>query len=406
MSWIDKVNNDFVITTGDGISYKPNWLNAQKGISFNVAEFDFPNKNGTLVKRTTSLGRRFPIEIYFQGENHLDVSNEFELSAVDPRPWRITHPLYDNLIVQPTSLLFDNTAMNVTKITGELIETIIEDNPTSVVNPIDNINILKVNVDEAFENTITETFKPSDVNSMSMSNAKNYKLGVPIITIPEEASNYANLFNKASSAINTAISTPLGAVRAIQAFITYPYLFTANVKSRVKLFNDQFDTLRSTIDVNSTVIAKKVYQLQGGTLLAGMALSAANPGDGEYKNSKNILDVIDSLLGASVAFYEDLDLIQSDNGGDTNSFIPDPFAIINLNFLINTVVSNLFGIAFTAKKEFSLILDSDTNVINLTHKLYTLDIADENIDELIENNNWGLDDLLQLKKGKKVIYYA
>lgn len=137
-----------------------------------------------------------------------------------------------------------------------------------------------------------------------------------------------------------------------------------------------------------------------------MALSAANPGDGEYKNSKNILDVIDSLLGASVAFYEDLDLIQSDNGGDTNSFIPDPFAIINLNFLINTVVSNLFGIAFTAKKEFSLILDSDTNVINLTHKLYTLDIADENIDELIENNNWGLDDLLQLKKGKKVIYYA
>jgi hypothetical protein len=56
-------------------------------------------------------------------------------------------------------------------------------------------------------------------------------------------------------------------------------------------------------------------------------------------------------------------------------------------------------------KERFLFLEEDTNLILLTQRLYSLDDADNNMVELMENNNLGPNDILQLKKGRKIVYY-
>ena len=89
MSWIEKINSGIVITCGDGKRYEPHYILAEKSVEYNVAEFDFVNIEGTLVKRSKPRGRRFPIELLFQGDNHLDVADAFEMSAKDDRPWNI-----------------------------------------------------------------------------------------------------------------------------------------------------------------------------------------------------------------------------------------------------------------------------------------------------------------------------
>src|ERR1700747_157220 len=114
-TWLEKIKNDIVITLGDGNIFHPSSINYKKQVDYNVASFDFPNVEGTLVKRSKPLGRKFDLEIFFQGESNIDVSNDFEFSAKDPRPWKILHPYYGTLIVQPQSLLFDNSQHNVTK---------------------------------------------------------------------------------------------------------------------------------------------------------------------------------------------------------------------------------------------------------------------------------------------------
>ena len=97
MSWLEKVENKLTITCGDGKEYTPNYLAAQKAVEYNIAEFDFPNIEGTYISRKAPRGRKFPLELYFQGEDHLDVADAFELSARDPRPWKLSHPYYDEL---------------------------------------------------------------------------------------------------------------------------------------------------------------------------------------------------------------------------------------------------------------------------------------------------------------------
>ena len=104
MSWIDKLANDLIITTGDGRPYYPLWKKPSKSIAFNYSEFTFPNLSGSLVDRGTPMGRRFPLEIYFVGENNIEDSSDFESSANDKRPWRIEHPYYGLIFVQPTEI--------------------------------------------------------------------------------------------------------------------------------------------------------------------------------------------------------------------------------------------------------------------------------------------------------------
>ncbi len=111
MSWIEKIKNGIIITCGDGVSYQPNWLNATKLLEWNVAMYEFPELDGTLVKKSKKLGTKYNLELFFQGENHLDDSSAFEKSANDPKPWKIIHPFYGTLNVQAPSFTVDNTGL-------------------------------------------------------------------------------------------------------------------------------------------------------------------------------------------------------------------------------------------------------------------------------------------------------
>jgi len=213
MSWVEKVRNDFIIKTGDGKKYIPNWLNATKAKEYNISEFDFPNIPGTLVRRTTVRGAKYNLEIYFQGDDNLDISKAFETSADDNRNWVISHPYYDNLIVQPISLSFDNSEHNVTKITGTVIETITEDYPKGSISPADKINADKEALDSTFSQSFANNVQPktADINLLSQNSNSLYNQATKAVIKfnEEETSKYFNFFTAANAAILNATEAPL-----------------------------------------------------------------------------------------------------------------------------------------------------------------------------------------------------
>ena len=87
MSWLDQIKNDLTIVTGDGKRYTPLHINAVKEKEYNTVEFNFPGVSGSLVSRRLPKGRRYALELYFQGEDNTTIADAFETSADDPRPW-------------------------------------------------------------------------------------------------------------------------------------------------------------------------------------------------------------------------------------------------------------------------------------------------------------------------------
>lgn len=407
MSWLDRVQSDYLITTPDGKEYRPQWREASKTKEFNIAEFEFPGIEGTLVKRGLSKGRRFHIEFYFQGADHLDVASAFEISADDPRPWNISHPLYGLILGQPISLLFDNRDSNVSKITGVIVETIKTTFPKTSFDPSTKIIFDKGSLDVITQNNFTLTFPvvTTPISTALTTNVKKmYDIGSKRILNPLDAQKFFNLYNKANSLIQNVTSGPLATLRAIQSMINVTFLFVDTVKNRVDNLVAQYNSIRDLVSSFTKKSDKKVYENNAGTLISAMAAaSVTNP---DYTNRVDVLLVIEAILAAYNDFINDLDFLQSANNGSVDSYVPDADSIYQLSSLINFTVSNLFDISVSSKQERILYTEKDTNLILLAHRLYGLTPDDATITKLMNDNSVSLNEMLVIKKDRKIIWYV
>lgn len=408
MSWVDQIETPIVITTGDGKTYQPLYYNSPKSFDFNIAEFNFPNIEGSLVKRGKRKGTRHTLEFFFQGTDQLADAAEFEESSKDQRPWTVIHPTHGAMIMQPSSLTFDNTGLNTTKITAVLIETITEDAPRVSVVPKEQVlkDVETVgNITDAY--FASKTPDSDSVSSLTENTGALYDEASLYVNDSTQANEYYNLYTIANAKILDITSEPLAAIEAIKTFISYPSLFAISVKLRLEMLLNQYNSLADGITQLVTPNEKVVFENNTIGILSAMVSTVVNPlDDNDYGNAVDVTDVIDTIISAYNSFMANLDLIQSDNGGDTDSYVPDYNSISGISTLVDYTVSNLLQIALSAAQERIVFLEYDSNPIIQTHRFYGLDQADVNLDKFIRNNNIGLSEFRILKKGRQLKYYV
>jgi len=406
MSWTDSIENKFIIETGDGVEYYPQWLNAVKSKEWNISDFEFIDVAGTLVKRGRPKGRKYELEIYFQGDDHLIDAQAFEESADDPRPWKLTHPYYGVIICQPLSLKFDNSVHNITKITGPIMETIEETNPKISYNYVDRIV-------EKHQFTLDNYAASFSVDVPKMTSVDINKFQSNLSSIKEKTKKsiletvdfqgYLNSFSTANAALNEIFTETLSGIQLVQSLINAPALFADTVENRLAMIETQFDFLLSSINSITSLGDKLIFSNNIGNTMACMSLAAVtNP---DYTKRVDVAKVIDKLITRHDQMIKELDELQSDNGGNPESFIPDAGGLQALSDLVSLTISQLYTIALNSKQERIIALDKDTNPIELTHRLYGLDEADVNLTKLIDDNDIGINELLGLNVNRQIVYY-
>jgi hypothetical protein len=319
--------------------------------------------------------------------------------------WTVTHPYYGTIIVQPIGIGYDHSVYNITRVSCAVIETIVDDSPKIRTSPIDFINSLKANGDEQAVSTIS-SIGASNIDSLTLANKTLYSDGAKLQKDPTASENYFNSFNKANASILNATAKPIDAMRSLQAVINAPALFKASVKSRLSTFSNQFLKLHNTLSTITKKEQKNIFQTNGFGLISAHSIVAINYVSSDYKNRTDVLNVYNTIYNNYNLFLEDLGILQSPNGGDVDSFIPDALLMHNLDVLIKTTLSSLFNIALSAKQERTVLLTEDSNLINEAHKYVALDENDVILKEFIDNNYITLNEIYSLKKGRKIVYYV
>lgn len=410
MSWIEKIKDQIVIITGDRKEFRPQWLNANISKEYNVSTFDFIDIPGTLVQRRQPKGRKYRLEIYFQGDDHLDVSRNFEKSADDPRKWTVRHPLYGDLTVHPTDLLFDNSQMNVSKITGNILETIDDVNPQALIVPEDKIAQDKIAADDVTADAYVNNNPIPAVKDLGLMNDSLDQWEVftgSIIDDDEEAESFRNKISRAKSDVTNAIGKPLAAIRSMQEVINFPFFVSQSVELRLKTLVDQFTALVSGISVLTRRADRFLFENNAGSMITAMSVTVATPlNTDDYGNKPKVLDTIEIILDSYNLYIDTLDIIQTDDADELNSYVPDSQSMQLISSLVNFTISNLFIIALNARQERRIVLEEDSNLINLAHRFYGSNSDDLNIDEFILNNNIGISEHLLIKKGRILRYYV
>lgn len=404
MSWLEKVKTEFVIKTGDGVEYRPDWLNANRGKEFHITEFNFPDVNGTLVYRTTPKGQRYNLELYFQGENHLDLASNFMLSANDRRAWTLTHPYYGRIIVQPTSISIDNSNSNISKVTCPVIETITDIFPKGSQDPLANIQNSATTTSAAFAKSFGQiTPTPTTINLLNLNVLRAYR-NMLKATGEGMINNVVNAYNEAVSFIAEAATEPIEAMQKTQALLVMPASFALSAQQRFAVLTTQLNGQRNDLQNIVKKTEKKAYESNVASTLTAISLTAATPLENDFAYQIDALNAVDILLDGFNQYVADLDSLSTNNNNSPTSYIPDYESLKNLSELVNFTASNLFNIALNGKQERSFLLEEDSNWVVLTHRLYGL--TDDNLNTLIKNNNAGLKEALNVEKGRLIKYYV
>lgn len=409
MSWQDNLATGLKITTGDNRVYTPlSVVGSNTGsFEFNISEFTFPEVSGTKVDRRLPKGTRYPLEFYFQGEDNIEQFKQFIESSRDVRPWTILHPVYGQFIAHPLSIEFDNSGINTTKINVTCVETITDAGPR-VSNDLSGTTQSTINKSResnmAFGAGVQPTVK--NVNQMKSDSTKLYNEAAPALKDEVTASQYFNLFNKAQSKINSALNDFNTGITFIQDFIVYPAQFAIDLKLRFQILKAQALKLSASLDQFNDPASKQIFESQKGSLISATVEATLLPISTDYQSAVDVLFIIGELIDMYNTFISELQTLQTPDGTQTDSYLPDAQFMYDLNYSVNYAVSNLFNIALSAQQERIFYLDSDSNVIIEAHRYYGLNPDDSNIQKFINTNNIQITELLQIKKGRKLVYYV
>ena len=398
MSWLNKINsNGIEITTGDKNIYRPSFIasSSSRKINFNTQQFDFIDINGSFISRETHQAAQYNLEVYFTGDDNIDAANNFIISAKDKRAWTISHPIYDNITVQPIEME-EITSYGLTKLNILVSETILNQYPLEEVNIINEIAILN-------EQLLTSTIdvlnlKLTSPAAQTAISAKNSTTELSnalqkILTVQSDINNFKNSVNKTTAAaVNLLVDVNTYAV-SIKETIETPFEVVSSVSGAINQSRSLLSNLTTLLITNSRSKENDLlWEMQTYMIISNLA---------KFLSINNYVlrtDVDNAIFDLTSIYKTVNDTI------DNNQISIDVNNALLIDNVINKTLSNLYLIAYNSKQIRRFTLINDTPVILLAHKYFG--INDESLENFININNVQLFELLELRAGREVIYYV
>lgn len=372
----------FTITTGDGKQYTPQMTQSVVELTFNSRDFLYLNIDGTYVGRKNAQGEVFPLEFWFTGDDHIDTLQAFLLSTKDNRAWTISHPFYDELTVQVSGLRavsnFNQTI--VTAMTRATLPKQLPEDNQDLSKDIENLSI-------EIEDSVVNSIEPNSVvNSQSVITS----IGTNYSSLPNSAENVVTLKDK--------VRTVTGVVTQV---LDYPVQFNDSLKALLKFPLDVETEVRSSLNSCKAAILDLVslastdpglFDLNSTILItSSMNLAIA----GSYNNISEVIEVQSILVDMYETQRETFESIE---------YEPENEKTFSTSVILAKSLGRLNQIAFSAKQERIVNADRDGSPILFCHRYYGT--SDDNLERFIRENNLTIDEHLQIKQGRELVYYV
>lgn len=402
MTWEQKIEIRFKITTGDDEVFYPLWRGAEKEREYNTSSFEFINVYGTLVDRKKPQGAKYQLVFYFDGADNIEMSDKFETSCEDPRQWVVEHPIYGTIKGQPLSIKRDDTSLNITEITIPFWESISPDYP--FVNFSKKDNTMDMHRKTLYALSVAGTsgvnFTPADISSQSES-LQQMSSDLEVLQNDNTYAEFQNALNEGLKAIDNLLLEPLNAIQTIQNFLDLPSTYQQAIKGRVAAYENIYWRLKESIE---NLADKKYYESMGGTILSLISIVLVTPITGDYILISDVEEALNRLSVLNEDYRQTLDNLSVNIYDVNNAYSPDANAQTELDSLMIYTFANVYSYVFGAKKEYKVVLTKNTNTILLVHRYIGLDANDENIDNFVKRNKIYFNELFSLKKGREISY--
>jgi len=103
MSFLDRLRPSIQLTSPGGSEFTALWQGNTRSIEKKLGIFQYPKVRGAIVQDLDVGPVRYPLTIFFQGEDHDLESNRFLDACKENGRWQVVHPVHGQLELQLVS---------------------------------------------------------------------------------------------------------------------------------------------------------------------------------------------------------------------------------------------------------------------------------------------------------------
>lgn len=414
MAWNDRIR-PAAYTAPSGARIAFDYEDVSRAVEKRTAAFNFPDADGTYVQDLGRTGRRYPLRVFFWGDDYDQTAEAFEAALLERGAGKLEHPIYgvknvvpfgeirqrDDLKTAANQAVFEVSFWETTDVTypepqadagSAVLAAVGEYNATQSEAFANLVDLDTAGERASFENTYLATL--GNVESA---------LGGIADTQDDVGSQFNAISDSINRGIDVLISDPSTLASQTSLLLQTPAKSAADISARLSSYGSLINSLISGDGATAErgLDSKNTNRFQSNDLYAmgyvtGSVSSAVN---NQFTTKPEALAAAEAILGQfdSVAAWRDANY-QSLDGIDTGE------AYQQLQEAVALCAGFLVQISFTLKQERRIVLDRSRTIIDLSAELYgTVDV---DLDFLINTNNLSGSEILELPAGREIVYYV
>ncbi|MDZ7922706.1 MAG: DNA circularization N-terminal domain-containing protein [Marinagarivorans sp.] len=402
MSWIERIRQA-AYTSPSGVRTVFLYEDLSKSIEKKTTAFDFADADGTYVQDRGLRGQRYPMRLYIAGADYDLTALAFEQSLEEAGAGLLEHPIDGSINAIAFGVITRNdalaTAANQAVFDVEFWETLINIYPISQLDPAAAVSASIAEFNESSALQLEQNAKiggPVErTNFKSRYQALLSSASSVLSPIAAAQENVQEQFDSINSSINqgidTLVSDPLTLAFQTVLLIQSPARASALIVDRLRAYRNlaaQIVDGFGSDDIASADLYATAY-------VSGSVVSVIN---NQFTTKTDALAAAQELL----AQFDEVVAWRDESYADSG-IIDTGLAYKKLQDAVSLAAGYLVYISFTLKQERAIVLDRDRTIIDLCAELYGN--IDEQLDFIIQSNSLTGSEILELRRGRRIVYY-
>lgn len=420
MSWRDRLRQSIALTSPEGNIFEALWQGNSRSMDKKLGLFEFPKVKGTKVQDLDIGSARYPLTIFFAGENNDQESDRFFKACRERGVWNIIHPVRGALDLQLISVAENIQPVesgNVTQFDTEWIEPLKDSEVPSLFqqrstidSQIDEIN--STASDQIESNVLQETAAETSsfeatVNAVVVAVEKFL---APVYELQSEInSQILSIKRGITSLLSAPVFDIVSIAGQVQALVQLPALAIADVNSRIDAYENFISAALDFSPDTAETKDRNIVAVQELALTSGLASFSFISSTGELDSRLQAIELINSNTELFKNITDTLDATQElfkDEIIDGQYFSQSE-SYSDAVLMVSQTIAYLLRSAFDLSIEKRFILEKMRAPIEITISEYgDLGEDDLNFALFIESNSLKGNEILILPEGREVLVYV
>lgn len=419
MSWRDRLRETVKMTSPEGNIFEALWRGNPRTMSKKLGLFEFPKVRGTKTQDLDVGSARYPLTIFFDGEDNDIESSRFFEACRERGSWIVVHPTKGSLnlqLISVTEQILPVESGNVTQIETEWIEPLDDSAVPSLFQLRSTISaqidILNSTTSDQLNNNVVQQTAEELTSFEATVNGVVNRVDQFLGPIYELNSDVNAQILSIKRGVSTLLSEPVFDVVSIagqiQALVQLPSLAIADIDSRIEAYGNFIDSALTLSPESAGTDSRNVAAVQELALASAIASVTFVASTGELSSRLQAIELIESINGKFADIIDTLDDVQvlfEDEIIDEQYFSQSE-SYSDALLLVAQAVAYLLRSAFDLSVEKRFVLKKQRAPIEIAISEYGgLGEDDINFDIFVDSNGLKGNEILILPEGREVVVY-